>query len=531
MGTSITKQINGLFSGYDRGCKPGLALAVLDHGKMVHLRGYGLASLEHGVPIRPDTVFDIGSTSKQFVAFCVALLEHKGKLSLEDDIRDFLPEMARYEFPVKIKHLVFHTSGIRDYLALMWLAGMRYENDYPDSEIFGLVYRQKRLNFRPGTEFLYSNSGYLLLGEIIKRVSGKPLAAFAEENIFGPLGMKSTHFHDDFSKVVRNKASGYSVLDGGVKADLSLFDAVGDGGVNTTVEDLAKWDRNFYRNTLGGGQGLIDRVTAPGMLDDGRRLEYAWGLFVTEYRGAKLIAHGGAWVGYRAEMLRFPEKKFSVICLANFNQAKATYMAKQVADICLDGQLSGSRVSAAPQHHGSRRTASGGGEIPVGFYLDESGDFVEISREDGKIFLRDGESRWELNPSGKRRFTAAAAARPVEVEFLPSKAPSISVKKLCAEPKIYARRKAAPMTPRQLKRFAGTYRSDELMAAYRISASGRSLFLETPLSEKVELLLVGDGLFSGKNLSVRFETPLRARKKFVLGYGRVKGLVLAEEAA
>ena len=171
MKTPIKKQIDDLFSCYDTTGTPGLALSVIDHGKMVYSRGYGMASLEHGVPIRPDTVFDIGSTSKQFVAFCAALLELKGKLSLEDDIRKFLPEMTRYEFPVKVRHLIFHTSGIRDYLALMWLAGMRFENDYPDSEIFGLVSRQKRLNFRPGTEFLYSNSGYLLLGEIIKMVS------------------------------------------------------------------------------------------------------------------------------------------------------------------------------------------------------------------------------------------------------------------------------------------------------------------------------------------------------------------------
>lgn len=531
MNAATIKKIDELFRDWDKPDSPGFSLAVVERGKTVYARGYGMASLEQGVPISPETVFDIGSTTKQFVAFCIALLEKRGKLSLNDEVVKYIPELARYKYPVRIHHLIFHTSGIRDYLALMALAGMRFENEYPDTEIMALVTRQKQLNFKPGEEFLYSNSGYLLLGEIIKRVSGRTLREFAEKNIFAPLGMRNTHFHDDFTEVIRNKAAGYSLSGGAVKADISLFDAVGDGGVNTTTGDLALWDRNFYHNTLGGGQALIERITAPGRLNNGRALDYAHGLFLTEYRGQRMILHGGAWVGYRSELLRFPRERFSVICLANFTQAKPTYIAKQVADICLGGRLTGPVTPVAKAASDKGRTKAGRNKISAGFYFnEESGRFLEISAENGKCFLRDDESRYELSAAGAGRFAAVAGAREAAVERVSSTPPALILKKLNVPLRTYVRIRPEPVKPGALRGFEGDYYSAELGVYYRVKTAAGKLFLEPDGAQKEELRLVKGRLFSGGSVSVEFgAVGARRGKDFMLNSGRVRGVVFVRK--
>jgi CubicO group peptidase (beta-lactamase class C family) len=276
-----------------------------------------MANLEHNIPISSTTVFRIASTSKQFTATCVILLAEQGKLSLNDDVRKYLSEMPEYESPITIRHLIHHTSGIRDYLELIELAGMSDHDYYTDEEALEMLTRQKELNFKPGDEYLYSNSGYLLLSIIVQRGSGKSLHEFAEEHIFKPLGMRNTHFHDDHRMIVKNRAAGYSPRENdGYQIRMTTLDIVGDGGVFTTIEDLFLWDQNFYHNRL-GEKNLISQLLTPGMLNNGEKLNYAFGLAVSDYRGLRLISHGGSFAGFRAQMIRFPEQKLSVICLAN----------------------------------------------------------------------------------------------------------------------------------------------------------------------------------------------------------------------
>ncbi|UCH98781.1 MAG: serine hydrolase, partial [Candidatus Aminicenantes bacterium] len=196
----MTDQVDKLFAQWDKKDSPGCALAIIKDGKIIYKRGYGMADLERDVPITSKSVFDIASTSKQFVAMSIVLLAEEGKLSLDDDIRQHIPGMPDYGNKITIRHLVHHTSGIRDYCDLMYLAGMPFENDYPEAQIIELIARQKELNFKPGDKHLYSNTGYFLLGEIVKRVSGKSLNEFTKEKIFKPLGMKITHFYDDFTR-------------------------------------------------------------------------------------------------------------------------------------------------------------------------------------------------------------------------------------------------------------------------------------------------------------------------------------------
>lgn len=335
--------VDYLFAERDKTTSPGCALAVIRDGEIIYKRGYGMANLEHDVPISSTTVFRIASTSKQFTAMSIALLIEQKKISLDDDIRKYLPEMPEYDSPITIGHLIYHISGIRDYFHMMSLSGMRYGDFCPDDEVFEMLTRQKELNFAPGDEYSYSNSGYFLLSIIVKRATGQSLREYAEENIFQPLGMKDTHFHDDHTMVVKNRATGYSLeVDYGentYRINTSNLDAVGDDGVFTTVEDLFLWDQNFYDSKL-GGRDLLTQVLTPGTLNNGKKVEYAFGLFVSEYKGLNTISHDGWCVGYSSEMIQFPEQKFSVVLLCNLNSINPNELARKVADICLSDEIS-----------------------------------------------------------------------------------------------------------------------------------------------------------------------------------------------
>jgi CubicO group peptidase (beta-lactamase class C family) len=343
--SDFASRVDSVFSQYDNTRSPGCALGVMQDGDLVLARGYGMANLEHGIALSPTSVFRIGSTSKQFTAAAVVLLEQEGKLSLEDEIQRHLPEIQSYERPVTIRHLLNHTSGVRDYLTLMAVAGKRDEDWYTDDDVLAMVARQRELNFLPGDEYLYSNSGYFLLSQIVKRVSGESLREYAEQRIFEPLGMTHTHFHDDHTEVVPDRAMGYAPVDHGVfNISMTTLDMVGDGGVFTSVEDLVNWDRNFYEPKV-GGTPFLDAMHTRAILTSGDTLGYALGLGIGEYRGLETVSHGGAFVGFRADIIRFPTEQFTVICLCNVSTANPTRLARQVADIHLEDRLEAREAS------------------------------------------------------------------------------------------------------------------------------------------------------------------------------------------
>ncbi len=336
-----TKEVDQIFASWDKPDSAGCALGIIQDGHFIYRCGYGMANLEYGIPLSSQSVFRIGSTSKQFTAMCIVLLEEEGKLSVENNLKKYFPEMPGYAESITIRHLLHHTSGVRDYLTLMSLAGARGDDFYIDPEVVDLIVRQKELNFAPGEEFLYSNSGYFLLAEIVKRVTGDSMRVYAEDKIFKPLGMTHTHFHDDHAQIVKNRASGYGrEKDGNFWINMTTLGMIGDGGVFTSVDDLLRWDLNFYDNKLGNAdQKLIDKMQTPGVLNSGENRGYAFGLGISEYKGLKMVSHGGAFVGFRADMIRFPEQKFSVIVLANLGSINPSRLAKQVADIYLADQF------------------------------------------------------------------------------------------------------------------------------------------------------------------------------------------------
>ena len=328
--------VDEIFSDLAKPGSPGCAVAVSRDAKILYESGYGLANIEQNVPITPQTIFDIGSTSKQFTAASILLLEKQGKLSLHDDVRKYLPELPDYGKKITILQLLNHTSGLRDYLTLFELAGISLDGVTTDDDALALITRQKALNFDPGSDWRYSNTGYFLLSLIVKRVSGQSLHDFAAENIFAPLGMSRTLFRDDHTLLVPNRALAYEPKDdgSGFTLDVSYFEQTGDGAVHTSVEDLLKWDENFYSGKIGGPDFLAE-LQAPGKLNSGKILDYAKGLSVGSFRGLPTVAHGGSWGGYRAQLLRFPAQHFSVVCLCNLGSANPGRRARRVAAIYL----------------------------------------------------------------------------------------------------------------------------------------------------------------------------------------------------
>jgi CubicO group peptidase (beta-lactamase class C family) len=334
----LESKIDSLFAEYNN--SPGLAVGVYSKGEILFKKGYGIANLDYDIKITPETVFDIGSVSKQFTAACIVLLENEGKLSLDDDIRKYVPEIPEFdEGKITIRNLLHHTSGLRDYLGLMYLSGISYDDTFTEETGLDILARQNELNFIPGSEFLYSNSGYLTLAIIIRRVSGESIGSFAQKNIFIPLEMKNTFIYEDGTKVVKNRAIGYSKDEDEYKRE-HHFDFVvgGDGQVYTTVEDFFKWSENFKNNNLGNGS-FLNKMLTKGILSNGDSIDYALGLSHRVYKNHKTIGHGGAWGGFRANYLQFPEEDLAIAIMSNLGNVNAGQKAKQIADIILKDKL------------------------------------------------------------------------------------------------------------------------------------------------------------------------------------------------
>jgi CubicO group peptidase (beta-lactamase class C family) len=332
--------IDAIFARFAQPNVPGCALGLYRDGRIVYERGYGSANLDYSVAITPDTVFYIGSTAKQFTAFAVALLIEQGKLSLSDPVRKYFPLLPAWAEPITVDHLIHHTSGIRDYLTLWEMSGRSFASAIALEEAFELIIRQRSTDFPPGTQWSYSNSNYVLLAELVSRVADTSIRQFAQSAMFGPLGMTSTHFHNDNTMIVPQRAVGY-VPDGGggFRVFATTYALVGDGGLLTTVRDLLKWDENFYDNRLGGGAALIEKIQTPGRLANGMPHQYAFGLTPGMYRGLPIVQHGGAFIGFRAQLLRFPTEHVSIAVLCNDASANAEGLAQRVADSYLAGRL------------------------------------------------------------------------------------------------------------------------------------------------------------------------------------------------
>jgi CubicO group peptidase (beta-lactamase class C family) len=355
-----THQVDALFKEYNRPDSPGAAIVIVQNGKVVLQREYGSANLEYGIPITSKTVFHVGSVSKQFTAFSILLLEHQERLSLDDDIRRYLPEVPDFGKTITLRHLLHHQSGLREQETLFQIAGISTADVIETAHILKLVSRQKELDFSPGEDIGYSNTGYVLLAQVVEKVAGVSFRKWTGENIFRPLGMKDSQFNDSASRVVRDRAYPYYTTDGGeLQKGILSYSYVGPTGLLTTSEDMAKWLLNFDSSKVGNPAIMHRMLFESGKLENGEDPGYGYGLGVLSYRGLRVGWHSGHDAGYRTFAAYFPGQKFGVAVLSNFYSINPMSLGKKVADIYLSGLMSpeSTEPAARPEEPGKPESA------------------------------------------------------------------------------------------------------------------------------------------------------------------------------
>ncbi len=501
---SLAAQVDQLFAQWDKPGSPGCVCAVMRDGEVVYNRAFGMANLELDVPLTPQSVFVLGSISKGFVAASIALLALRGQLSLDDDIRTYLPEMADFGDTVRIRHLVHHTSGMPFHGVLELLSGM--SRDYHNNaSIIALLSRQRTLSSRPGEQYLHNGSAYIVLAEIVGRVSGTSLREFAEENIFGPLGMANTQFDDDLRTIVKHRAQSYGPrAQGGLQRYIDGSDAVGQGGLMSTAEDLLRWNRNFDDMTV-GGPDFIELLLTRGTLNDGDTLNHAFGLVHGENRGLKAVYHGGRSSGFRTNLARFPEQQLSIAVLCNLATINAVVLTLRVTDIYLKDFVAAAATEDEP------RPAPKVVSVPTGELEKLTGDYLLKERRPRPIWdddayfarriylendtliyfrdLREFTSRsheHKLVPLGNDRFYMLDTGRREAIVSFTPPAPEQPRQMLVvvdgSKPNVFDAVELVSPSPADLEGYLGTYFSEELNYEWVLRITNDSLSMWDPRS-------------------------------------------------
>jgi CubicO group peptidase (beta-lactamase class C family) len=527
---SIANQIDEVFDFVQVG-DPGCALGVVQNGRLVFAKGYGLANLGWGNPVSPSTVFDIGSVSKQFTAAAIALLDIDGVLSIDDDVRKWIPELPEYGRTITIRHLLNHTSGIRDYLTLMSLEGIDFDNVLHEIDGVARIVRQRGLNFEPGSEHLYSNSGYLILANVVRRATGRSLRQFLEERVFEPLGMTHTLIWDDNTQVVHERAFGYSGEPDNWSIDHAWnFQMGGDGGVVTSVEDLAKWDANFY-DPLVGGQALLDMMHTRGVLNSGDTIDYALGLNIDRYRGMRRVEHGGSWAGFGAVLARFPDHHTSIIVECNRGDANVGSYANEVADAVLAGQFT---EAVAYDEEGNPSLREGRKPVVLardqlarweGVYVstDEPSALLFFESRDATLFVQVQQGTFPLQPFSETEFDVVGVGDPVEF------AEDGDVVTAAAFGNVYVRSNPIEIPADRLRAYTGSYWSPEVAATYDVTLEDDGLVLRRTGRVADRLVALAPDNFFGSGLGIRFARERRRVTSFEIDAGRARGIVFEKQ--
>lgn len=330
---STTRKIDSLFTQWNSSNTPGCTIGIIRNDSLIYAKGYGMANLEYAAPNTPETIFHMASVSKQFTAWSIILLARQGKLALDDDIHKYLPWFPDLKEKITIRHLLNHTSGIRDQWQLLAIAGTRLDDVITQDHIVKVLSKQQALNFAPGEQYMYSNSGFTMLAEIVKAVSGQSLRKFADSAIFKPLGMNNTHFHDDYKEIVKGRSYSYDRIDNTRFANSILsYSNVGATSLFTNVNDMSKWIENFYTNKA-GDKSVIDSLTKKGKLNNGTELSYACGIGVSAYKGWRLFGHDGADAGYRTSIAVFPDLKMGFVVFSNLGDFNPGSKMLALADL------------------------------------------------------------------------------------------------------------------------------------------------------------------------------------------------------
>ncbi|RKH25900.1 serine hydrolase [Corallococcus sp. CA041A] len=486
------KQVDALFSQWSSKTQPGCAVGISRDGVLDYARGYGMADLEHDAAVTPRSVFSIASISKQFTAFSIGMLAQEGKLSLDDDIRKYVPELPAYGKTITLAHLMHHTNGLREQGQLLNLAGWRGDDVSTEADILWALSRQRGVNFEPGTEVLYGNAAYTLLASVVKRVSGQSLRAFTDERIFKPLGMTDTRFREEHTELFPRRAWGYTSRDGGGwRLSDSHSDHYGASNLYSTIGDLLKWEQNLLDARI-GGQALVALVRTSGRLNDGTATGYGGGLRLAGYRGLDMVSHDGMDGGYRTESLLFPAQRVAIVTLCNSGTIDAGELARKVADVYLGAHMKDEVPPAVKMAETEVSALAGDYWSPL------TDEVVRLEFKDGalrqvgvpKAFVpmgdgafRPGESTHVWRFSGSRELSIR--------DFWPTTRPFIRVT-------------APKPTATALATFTGQYRSEEVDMTFTVRVMDGKLAIRWPRRDEVVLDAIGGDHFVGSLGTVTF---------------------------
>jgi CubicO group peptidase (beta-lactamase class C family) len=521
---SLEQRMNRMFKSYDRTNGPGLAIAIIKNDSVIFTKGYGLANLEYEVPIKPSTVFDIASVSKQFAGYAIAKLINDGKISGNDDVRKYLPEVPFFGKTITINHLLQHTSGLRDWPETLVLAGWRWDEVFSFDDIMRMVKAQKELDFEPGSKHSYSNTGYNLLAAVVEKVSGVSFKVWTDENIFQPLDMKSSGFQDDYTNVIKNLAHSYEPSEKGFGNVPGALTGYGSSSLFSTVEDLSKWVIHFDKQVHLKNPVYLDMLKL-GRLNDGKEVTYNFGLEMNSDRGLRNISHTGGWAGYRTIISNYPDESLSIIILSNSGDFNPWGSASQIADIFLSKKWKPAppvvnKIKELPTVLMDSLSA----KQYVGTYLLRQGKLITITYEDGNL-MSQATREPKFSGEAKSDSTIWIEAYGAPMTFVKGKSGKVNMIRY----RDIDVKRVTPWVPNpaSFSQYTGTYFSEELSAGYKISLTDGNL--EMSHRRKGELLLSPDpsapDLFTCDSGYVQFT---RNAQKKVNGYkfsgGRIKNI-------
>lgn len=523
---------DSIFGAFDRSDGPGCSVGVFRNGAIRYARGYGMANLELGVANSPHTVFDVGSVSKQFTAMSILLLQKDGKLNIDESVRKYIPELPPYADRITLRELLSHTSGIRDHFGLLEIAGRDFDGTADTVDYLRYITRSVAPNFEPGTRYLYSNSGFVLLAQIVYRVSGMPLSRFAAERIFTPLGMRDTRFMDDHTLIIPNRATAYMPSGDHWAIRMSEFDDMaGAGGLHTTVDDFQKWMRNYDSATV-GGRDIVTAMTTPTKLKNdslaGTPPEswYGLGIGVGTYRGLPVNSHTGVWGGYRAAFLRFPNNDFAVATFCNFTTAGPDTLAQRVAAVWLGSAMSPDVVTTwrdSVRHEPRASAAPGSLAALAGAWRNDL--LGEVRRTDvsgDTLYMLTGR-RAPLVPLGGNRFRAAPATL-ITFEGDSAGAPNRLVVRSATNATTFTRMPLVSATAK-LTDYQGSYYSPEVETTWQVRPDSGGLAVMRDGRRVGKLEPVSRNVFLQDGSTMEFTRDRSGRVTgFVLEAGRVRHL-------
>ena len=529
IGAGELANIDSLFLQWDNENSPGAAIGIVQDGKLIYTKGYGMANLEYKIPITPTTIFDIASISKQFTGFAISILLEQEKILFEDDIRQYIPELHDFGHTITINHLIHHTSGLRDWPGTLSLAGLRMDDVVSFDRILTMAFNQKELNFKPGSEYSYSNTGYNLLAELVQRVTGESFRKWTDINIFQPLEMTDTHFHDDHTEIVENKAYGYFIGDDGkFHADPNSLTALGSSSLYTTIYDLAKWVKNID-NPIVGGKSVIDLMFQQGILNNGDQISYAFGLTINKYRGLKRIQHSGGWASFSTYLVYFPEPHFSIIVLFN-TPANSFGIAHDIADIYLEEYYMDSEII---QNETNKYKKPNVKQLErfTDNYWNEAGSYSRkiYLKNDTLMYFRGEGNENSLVPISNNEFQMLNVGVDLKVKFEnKDNIKTMIVTIDDGDPIVSEAYDPASYSTSELMEFVGTFYSDELSTSYIFELQDDQLVAKHARLSNIYIKPIKKDMFSGDQWFFRNIKYERDENNQIIGMevsnGRVRNL-------